>query len=594
MPGLPPTDTLRRSDYLLLTAFCALLFGVSLIGGRPLSRHEGVLPQSAREMSYDRDWVVPKSGGRPWLESPPLPQWITVGVTTIVGHPDREWSVRIAPALMGTLVVLLVGWMAAGWYGRTIGLLSGLVTATTSELVRYAWLAEDEIFLCALVTLAVALFVRLEFFGGLRADHEPYRFFGMRPRALLWFFIALGATNMAKGVLFGMVVTLVPMVAFFCWNRDLSRLRPYLWFWGWLAMLAVAIAWPATVLQRYPDAMQVWFYDQFGRVSGTYTDINEPWWYYAARLPEILAPWILVVPFGLWLTAREAFGVRYSAARFLWCWALAVPLVLSIPGGKHHHYLLHAVAPWSVLAAISLIWLRNKIMSWPAWTRNRWGAMPVMGVPGAIGIVLCGNHLGWPLFVSATLGCVWVAASVLISTGLWHSTPRVAAATLFAAVAAGWIAMHVVAGQYFDRYRFDTAFLKQIEHTIPADSTILVNAGMGQLEAFHTLFYLDPRAKSLHNLSFLASAEIDSDDVYVVTYSRHEEVLKLFGAVEPMLASEGTWRDGNYDERLTLFRVQLDAERPRHNPDVRISPMQAMNYAPGPYLCELPDWAKIR
>jgi 4-amino-4-deoxy-L-arabinose transferase-like glycosyltransferase len=545
-------------------------------------------------MLADRDWLVPKSGGRPWLESPPLPQWITVGVAALAGGADREWVVRVAPAVMGTIVVLLTAWMAAGWYGRTIGLLAGLIAATTSELTRYSWLAEDEIFLCALVTIALALFVRMEFFGGLRAEHEPFRVCGLRPRGMLWFFVALGATNLAKGVLFGTVITLIPIGSYLLWNHNQTRIRAYLWFWGLLAAVIVGSAWPAIVMQRYPDVAQVWFYDQFGRVSGDYTDINEPWWYYAARLPEILAPWIFVVPFGMWLTARDALRKRYSPARFLWCWALGVPLVLSIPGGKHHHYLLHAVVPWCVLSAIALVWLYDHILRWPAWTRNPLGAIPVVGIPGAVAVVLVGREVGWPIWATLPFGAVWIGASVLISYGMWHSTARVATATLFSAVAFGYVALHVVAGQYFDRYRHDASFLKQVRRDAPSNRPLLVNAGMGQLEAFHTLFYLDSDTRTLHNLSFLVSAEFDAPEVFVITYSSDEEVLKLFGEVEVVFASQGTWRDGKYNDRLTLFRVHLNPALAKRQPNVRISPMQAMSYAPGPYLCELPAWAQKR
>jgi 4-amino-4-deoxy-L-arabinose transferase-like glycosyltransferase len=71
---------LSRQDFLGLALCCLAFFGFSLVGGRPLTMHEGVLPQSAREMARDHDWVVPKNGGRPWLESPPLPQWCTVAI----------------------------------------------------------------------------------------------------------------------------------------------------------------------------------------------------------------------------------------------------------------------------------------------------------------------------------------------------------------------------------------------------------------------------------------------------------------------------------------------------------------------------------
>ena len=122
-----------------------------MVGGRPLSLHEGILPQTSCEMLEDRDWIVPKSGGRLWLEKPPLPQWMTVVVAGVVGRCDREWVVRLLPALIGTGVVLLLSWMSTIWFGGTIGLLSGFILATMFEFTRYARLAEADIFLCGLV-----------------------------------------------------------------------------------------------------------------------------------------------------------------------------------------------------------------------------------------------------------------------------------------------------------------------------------------------------------------------------------------------------------------------------------------------------------
>ncbi len=66
----PVHDTLWSRDYLLLTLFCAVLFGTALVGGRYLTMHEAVLPQSAKEMYATGEWIVPTSAGRPWLERP--------------------------------------------------------------------------------------------------------------------------------------------------------------------------------------------------------------------------------------------------------------------------------------------------------------------------------------------------------------------------------------------------------------------------------------------------------------------------------------------------------------------------------------------
>ena len=171
-------ESLTRRDLLTLITYSVLLFGVAIVSGRPLTLHECVLPQTARSMFADHDFVIPKINGHiatsadntmpsePWVESPPLPQWITVALATPFGRCDSEAIVRIGPMLVGTLVVLLTAWMATLWYGRSSGLLAGLVLATTLEFTRYSWLAEDEIYLCGIVTAVVALFVKIEFGGG--------------------------------------------------------------------------------------------------------------------------------------------------------------------------------------------------------------------------------------------------------------------------------------------------------------------------------------------------------------------------------------------------------------------------------------------
>ena len=76
----PQLSRLRLRDFLILAAFCLLLFGFEMFSGRPLSLHEARLPELSREMFLHHNWLFPQSGGRPWLERPPLPQWIEVGI----------------------------------------------------------------------------------------------------------------------------------------------------------------------------------------------------------------------------------------------------------------------------------------------------------------------------------------------------------------------------------------------------------------------------------------------------------------------------------------------------------------------------------
>src|SRR6266550_3951258 len=157
-------EALRSIDLGWLGLLCILLFGYSMVSGRPLSLHEARLPELSREMMRSGDWLIPRSGGRPWLERPPLPHWVTIAVSAMLGQrSDQVWVVRLPAALAGMLVVLLTAWVAARWFGRWVGICSGLILATSYEFYAYSSLAEDDIFLAALVMTAMALFVKLEF-----------------------------------------------------------------------------------------------------------------------------------------------------------------------------------------------------------------------------------------------------------------------------------------------------------------------------------------------------------------------------------------------------------------------------------------------
>lgn len=580
-----PREGLQRRDLLGLLLFCILFFGFSLIGGRPLTMHEGVLPQSAREMYADHDWVIPKNGGRPWLESPPLPQWISVGIASLFGRCDEVWIARIGPALMGTITVLLVAWMAAGWYGRGAGICAGLIQATIYEFAQYAWQAEDEIFLCTIVTAAMALFVRGEFFRNESAAPGSRNFFGARPLGLLAFFVALGMTNLAKGLIFGTAHVLIGVAGNLLWNADWRRISYYFWCWGWLAFLAVAAAWPIAAYLRYPDVTDLWFFDHVGRLDGVYEEITQPIYYYLKLYPTILAPWSLIAPFALFATWKQAIRQRYSPERFLWCWAILTPLVFSIPTGKHHHYMLHCVAPWAILCAPTLVRLHDAIQSWPARWRNPLNSVVTIALPAVVALWIVRSKIGGPAWLVPVLSLAVPVLIYGIVWGLMQPCRQTAAATLFATVAIAFCGGHALAGKYFDKSRHDAEFLTQVRQFVGTDKRVAVNTYLGSLDEFRIMFALDDRAIPLHNLSFLADESIPRGDLYVVGRASDAAALSKFGPTEIVLQSQQTRREKSAADRFTLFHLRMNDSQPRFSSrEVRVSPMQAMQRAEGPYL----------
>lgn len=529
-----PVQRLRGVDYALLGGLCLVLFGFALIDGRVLTTHETAHCQNVREMLADGDWIIPKYGGRPWLERPPLPHWITGALVQLSGQPEREWPYRLGPLLMGTVTVWLVAWVAGLWFGRAVGLLGGAILATMREFTVYATGPEADIFLCTLVTAALALFVRVEFSG---ETHPDERLLGRRPWTVLAFFVMLALTNLAKGLIFGTLFVLVPAVGFLVWNGDRLAWRRYFWLWGWLTFVVVALAWPTAALLRYPDVVDLWLSDYAGRLHQNY--MRQPPWYYLTHWPWVVFPWTVPALAGLWLTRGRALRQRRAPERFLWCWALLPIAFFSIPQGKHHHYLLQCLAPWAVLAALGTVKVWEFVRA-PECAASTW--------------------------------------AVMLRDG------RRAAGVLFTVLIVLNLAADGYRTRFLDRYRADSAFLREAQTLAPSGAPIFVVGDHHPLNASWFLFYLGAQASFLHNQTFALDERIEAREVYLISRFQDWRSLTFYGAVQALLQSEYTKGEQSPAERWTLFRLRFHEDLARKPGTLRISPMQATGRAPGPFL----------
>ena len=531
------TQSDRAWPIIVIPALFGLaLFCVPLPQDHILSIHESVLPQTAKMMFYNGDWLIPRRDSMtPWLENPPLPQWITVSLCSLVGTCSDAWVARLAAAIAGALAVLLVTLMGVRLFGRPLGILSGLIMATSFEVVRYATLAEDEIFLALTSTAAMTCFVFAQF-GSSRNPTDPatpvpadcVRFWGARPWTVVGLFAAAGLTNLTKGIGFGPLMVFIPVTTFILLTGKLSVLRRYLWAWGVMLFLLIGLWWPFAITLEVPGAIQLWLYDLFGRASGDYALMSKPFWYYAVALLQVNAPWILLAPVAFAATWRAALYDRESPERFLWLWAFSVPLVLSFFSGKHHHYLLHSVAPWAMLAALGLKRMASRLP------------------------VIC-------------------------------RSPRVATSILFGALS-------VIYGGLLLSHRTvhhdDGKFTQAIADAYPSGPFFVDHSITDDLKGLQILFYLPQKhTRGLHNLSFLRAKEITEDRVYVITEQGRHDALANFGDVTQLLQSRKTGRQTDPQALLTLFELTYHDALERFSTEgLVITPMQAMYRAPGPNL----------
>jgi 4-amino-4-deoxy-L-arabinose transferase-like glycosyltransferase len=574
-----PAATLHGRDFALLIYFSLVLFSFPLIYDRTLSTHETVHCVNIREMRLDGDWIIPHFGGRPWLERPPLPFWLTLPVVGAIG--DTPLAYRLAPLLVALPCILLAGSIASIWFGRGVGLLAGLILATIREFTHYAIAPECDMFLCGVVTTAMALFVYLEF--RLRpAPGESGLFWGSRPWALLAFFLVLGLANIVKGLFFGDLLIVVPIAAYLLLGGERRRLiRRYLWLPGWVAFALAGSAWAMAAYLRHPDIVELWKSDYVGRLNEGY--MGEPAWYYLLQLPWVLFPWTLLAFVGLWITRGQAVEQGRTPERFLWCWALAPIVFLSIPQGKHHHYLLHALVPWAVLAALGTVRLVEYLPR-IRWLRTPWPVLLGLGVPIEIALVLVVPRYPTPDgFLPAVL-LVWPAGLLACWWILTRRELLRICVPLFALVVVGHWAGYLHPVLIEQRYGDDLAFLDVVRDRVPAGKPVLVLDPRGPLDPSWLLFYLQGRGLLLHNHTFLREEGFSRGEVYLIARGTESAVLREYGRIEEIARSAHSRDELGPDDRYGLYRLRLHDQLARIDAPPYISPMQATGRAPGPVV----------
>lgn len=207
--------------------------------------------------------------------------------------------------------------------------------------------------------------------------------------------------------------------------------------------------------------------------------------------------------------------------------------------------------------------------------------------PALILLAVFWNSLPGPVWFPWMLVAVIPIYTLVMAFGFVDRKPWRSGAILFSGLWLAYAFGHVYSGHYFDRHRFDAAFLKNVRsQSAETRLPLLVDMGGNRpLQAFLKLFYQTPAARPLHNVSFLADARIQDPEVLVLTQAGEASVLETFGTIEQLLQSEGTSGDVDGTERLTLYRLKFRPGLERIAADhIEISPAQAIQYAPRPQL----------
>ena len=356
----------RRYAHLALLLLVAVPLLFAALGVSFLDPDEGLYADIPQRMLDDRDWIIPRFNGLPYLEKPPIYYWIAAASLAVLGR--AESAVRLGSALTALGTVLLAWRMGRRLYGPDAGLRAGIMLATTAGFALYVRKASTDFVFVFCLALALYGFVRdVE-----RPDRGATRF--------LLFYAGAALSVLTKGLI-GVVFPVAIVALTWLWVGRPVR-GPLNLARGTALFAALALPWHLVVGWREPGLM--WFYivdNQILRFLNLRAFLEDDIPVSAVGL--LLLTFVWFFPWSVFAFARPA-GVRADGAAawrpLLVVWIVVVLAFFMASRSKLEYYALPAFPALALLVGA-------------AWTSGR--DVGRWLVPGVAGCGIVGAALWW-------------------------------------------------------------------------------------------------------------------------------------------------------------------------------------------------------
>lgn len=432
-----------------MAVFVALVFLTGLNARQLWGADEPRIAGISSEIAFYGNWVEPRLNGQPFLETPPLFFWADAISIKIFGNSN--FAAKLPAALAAAAGVLAVFLLVRnmGYSGFTALMCGGLL-ATSAQYWRTGRKCMTDMLLCAFIIFAMMAFQRL-------AESEGFR---KQIKWLLLFALCLGGALMSKALI-GLAI---PASALFFWllidnlyiSKKFTPLRwVYLFAGALLAFIPISIwLWMLYYASGYEAVRTVVWTNNFGRFLGSHAEHVEPFYYYLAKLPELLQPWTIFLPFAAVFHFIQLKGTAKNRnSLFMFCWMLIPFLLLSVAAGKRQVYLL----PLYASAAMMIGTFIGPIIEGTLRLPEKINVNLIIRIVSAIlAAVICispvalfviARILRQPVFASDNLILCLLASAGLILFGLfgrYGRHPELIAAGIFFGLAVNYVAIDAV------------------------------------------------------------------------------------------------------------------------------------------------------
>jgi 4-amino-4-deoxy-L-arabinose transferase-like glycosyltransferase len=315
---------------LVLLATCLFLWGIWSL---PLSDPDaGMYADIGTRMAVSGDWLTPRFNGLRYLEKPPLLYWLIALIYRLTG--PSEWGAHLWPAIAGIAGVAMIYMLGREMFGARVGLLSGLVLATSMGYFVYAKVVStDLLFVCF---LSLTLFA---FYRWYRSHESGWR---------LLLYVGIGLAVMTKGVI-GILLPGLILMSFLALTRDLLTVKRLGLWWGIPLILAIALPWHLSVALLHEDFFSFYVIDNhvlrfLGQRAFVEDDVPLSFLAFLAATFMLFGPWSLCLPAALRDSARKVREATPEGKSlvYLLLWGGLIVFFFALSPLKLEHYGLPA------------------------------------------------------------------------------------------------------------------------------------------------------------------------------------------------------------------------------------------------------------
>jgi 4-amino-4-deoxy-L-arabinose transferase-like glycosyltransferase len=437
------TELLRRASLatpLLVVLVAAAMFYPQLGASGLWDEDEPRNAAASADMLARGDWVVPYFNGQLRTQKPVLLYWLQICSYKIFGV--NEFAARFPSATLSIGTAALVWWLGRLLFSNAVGLLAGIMFATSLMLTVAARASTPDGGLIFSVVLTMAFYVR----GCSTREPGSFGQSGWIPPnawRMALVYAGMGLGMLAKGPvgvllptaiigLFILIVSTAPaaktilsLSRYERWSQRLTRmaglfpiatwrLRPLL---GAIVILAIAGPWYYRVHVETNGEWTRTFlgFENLTRFREAQEGHRGPIVYYVAAMMIGFFPWSSFLPFTIWRAAKMLWTGHTAemalpeqraagdslperditpAIRFLFCWLAIWVGIFSFAATKLPSYVLPAYAVLALLTAQMLIaWVAQPAILPRVLTIAAWSSYLVVGIGMMIGLAVAAKLL---------------------------------------------------------------------------------------------------------------------------------------------------------------------------------------------------------